>query len=1154
MDKCLQPSFRARLEALAIEQQSDLAELLLANWYLLLSRLSDQSRPVIGIKLSGRNYEGLDGAVGLFARYLPLSAELGNDLRWIDLVARLRTAVAEAEARQEYFAWEKLPPIEGFETPWIPFCFDAQPELPSFEAGGLSFTVLHLDAVVDRFELLLRGHEEPGALRLELLYDRGRYSAMDGRRVLARYSALLESAVADPSARIGDLDLLGRVERHRLLVEGNATAPMSVGDSPVHRLFEAQVERTPERTAVLADGGALSYRALDRRAEQLADALIAGGIENEEVVAVCLDRGADLVMALLAILKAGGAFLPLDPGNPRRRLAFLLADAGVRRVLTQESLAPALPWDDDRVWNLDAAPPPDAAEPRGRRRQVRSGQLAYVLYTSGSTGRPKGVMVTHRSLVSYLSWINQRLIDERVEMLPLVTPPTFDAAWKQIFAPLLRGGCVWTLSPATLADPRRLLAALSRRRRIGFNGVVSLWRSLLDAWEMVPEPPSDDHLAAVYVGGEQLEAEDLQRTFARLPGVELWNLYGPTEVTANASAGRMSPGSTVHLGRPLAGYEIYVLDRRLRPQPTGVRGEIHVGGAGVARGYRGRPGLTAECFVPDPFSGRLGARMYKTGDIARLRPDGCPVFLGRGDHQVKVHGIRIELEEIEAVLRRQPPVADAAVAQRRVGVGEPRLVAYVVPRAGSSPTASELRRVLAESLPEAMVPSFFVRLSELPRTSSGKTDRLSLPEPDLTSENLEQDYRAPRTATEEILAGLWSELLGVARAGRHDRFLALGGHSLLAVQLLSRIQQAFQLELPLRIVLEAADLEDMAARIDRARRSGGADSAPPLAPAAQRDDLPLSLSQERLWFLDQLTPGQATFNIPAALRFHGSVDPAALERSLREVVRRHEVLRTRFETDAGRPVRRLCAPDAVRISWIDLRGLEAPARRREEIRLITAESQRGFDLAAAPPLRIRLLVTGQEQGVVLVTLHHIISDGWSSRILFRELATLYEAYSRGRPSPLPELPIQYADYAAWQRSWFGSGAREQQLDFWRRRLEGLTATTFPTDRPRPAVLSNRGATVSWSLDADVDALRALSARHGATLQITLLAIFKATLHFFTGSHDITIGTNAVNRHRPGTELLIGFFVNQLVQRSDLSGDPTFLELLTRVRQTAIEAW
>ncbi|HEX8202153.1 MAG TPA: amino acid adenylation domain-containing protein, partial [Isosphaeraceae bacterium] len=822
-------------------------------------------------------------------------------------------------------------------------------------------------------------------------------------------------------------------------------AAVRAAEACVHRLFEAQEARTPEAVALAFEGRALTYRALNARANRLAHHLRGLGVGPETLVGVCLDRSPEMVVALLGILKAGGAYVPLDPAYPPERLAFMLEDSRAPVLLTERHLRAVLPAAGAEVVCLDSDAPGIDGQPEDNPAGgAAADHVAYVIYTSGSTGTPKGVEVPHAALGNFLQAMRTLLGVTARDALLAVTTLSFDIAGLELFLPLIVGARVELVPREVAADGARLAARVDEPGVTFLQATPATWRLLLEGgWAGKPA-------LTMLCGGEALPRALADRLLDK--GAALWNLYGPTETTIWSSAARVEPGEgAVPIGRPIANTQLYVLDARLRPVPVGVTGELYIGGAGVARGYLRRPALTAERFVPDPFGKAAGARLYRTGDLARWRPDGSLDCLGRIDHQVKIRGFRVELGEIEAALLRHPAVRAAVVVAREDASGEQALVAYTVADPGAEIAAADLRRGLHEALPEYMVPSAFVALEALPLTPNGKVDRGALPPPGAARVEAEGPYVPPRGPIEEALAGIWGELLGRDRIGVHENFFDLGGHSLTATQLLARLRDTFAVEPSLRDFLEGPTVAGLARLVERELTAGAGLEVPPIEPVGRDGPLPASFAQQRLWFLDQLEPGSAAYNIPVAVRLAGRLDVGALGRALAEVVRRHEALRTTFASEGGVPRQVIAPAQALALPVTDLTDLPESDRRAEALRRLRAEAARPFDLARGPLVRAGLFRLGEAEHVVAVTMHHIVSDGWSIGVLVREVAALYDAFRRGAPSPLPEPALQYADYAAWQRRWLQGEVLQTQLDYWAGQLAGVPALELPADRPRPSV-------------------------------------------------------------------------------------------------------
>jgi amino acid adenylation domain-containing protein/non-ribosomal peptide synthase protein (TIGR01720 family) len=1149
------------LSAFAQRHQLTLNTLIQGAWALLLSCYSGEEEVLFGVTVSGRptDLPGVETMIGLFLNTLPLRVRIASETpvrEWLQALLAQNIEMREYEYAPllQIQGWSEVPRGQPlFESLLV---FENYPMDQGLSGTHGSLTMSDV-AIGSQTHYPLTVDVSPGTeLRLNLWYDRCRFDNGTIRRMLSHFEKLLEGIAVHPEARLSDLPMLTETERHQALVEWNATEAGYPQDRCIHQLFEAQAERTPEAVAVIFEERQLTYQELNARADQLARHLRRQGIGPDVLVGLCMERSIEMVVGLLGILKAGGAYLPIDPNYPRERIVFMLEDAQVSVLLTQQKLLECLPETQACRVCVDGDFPPDSSFPAaGPRLPAPDPQnLAYVLYTSGSTGRPKGVQISHRSAVNFLWAIREQLKPTGQELLLAVTSLSFDIALLELFLPLMVGARVVLAGGETAHDGARLSALLERCGATFMQATPATWRMLLEGgWLGKPG------LKAL-CGGEVLSTELASGLLKR--GVVLWNLYGPTETTVWSAIHRVTGAAgPIPIGHPIANTEIYILNAHLQSVPIGVPGEIYIGGAGLAQGYLNRPELTAERFVPSSFSDQLGARLYRTGDLGRYQSDGSIVFLRRLDHQVKLRGFRIELGEVEARLLEHPEVRAAVVIVREDTPGEKRLVGYVVaePTADLKPEA--LRAALREKLPEYMIPSAFVCLEKLPLTPNGKVDRNALPVPDVAGQ-LARQYVAPRTPTEELLAGIWAEVLGLERIGLHDHFFELGGHSLLATQVVSRLRSLFEVELPLRSLFESPTVAELARAVERARAEGAGVPVPPLVAVSRAGELVLSFAQERLWFLDQLEPQSAAYNMPGALRLVGWLDREGLVRAVNEIVRRHEVLRTRFETVAGRGVAVVASELELAIPTVDLITLPEETREAEVRRLAKEEAQRPFDLARGPLLRVRLLdlgvgaQTGKPGQVLLFTLHHIVSDGWSEDILMREFAALYEAFSQGQASPLPELPIQYADYAMWQRGWLQGEVLDRQLSYWRGQLAGAPAAlALPTDRPRPAVQSYRGASYEFTVSKEVTTqLYALSREAGVTLFMTLLAAFKTLLYRYTGQKDIVVGTDIANRNRIETERLIGFFVNLLPLRTDLGGNPTFEELLGRIREVTLGAY
>ncbi|MBP2471127.1 amino acid adenylation domain-containing protein [Sinorhizobium meliloti] len=978
------------------------------------------------------------------------------------------------------------------------------------------------------------------------------------QRALEQLVDALEQA---PDRPVRELDILPAEERSYLLEELNRTEADYPSDLCVHALFEAQVRRVPDAVALVFEEQSISYGALNADANRLAHHLIGLGVRPDQPVAICVERSPAMVVGLLAILKAGGAYVPLDPAYPGERLRQLLDDAGPRLLLCDAAGRAALGAEaiaDLSAVDLDAAMPAwadqSADDPDPHALGLTARNLAYVIYTSGSTGTPKGVMVEHASVLNVLrALLDVSGLTERDSLLAITTI-SFDIAGLELYLPLAVGANVVVAHGTSVIGLQRYL---SHQKITVMQATPAAWRMLFDAgWEGAPD------LSAL-CGGEALPSELASNLGRRVKSLR--NLYGPTETTIWATTFLTdtrieAPHRYVPIGRPIANTRLYVLDGHGQPVPFGAVGELYIGGAGVARGYLNRPDLTAERFLADPFSGKAGARMYRSGDLARYLPDGNLEFLGRNDDQVKIRGFRIEPGEIAARLLEHELVGDAAVVAHADAAGDKRLVAYVVAKttdgsaeADGAGLAASLRAHLGGLLPDYMVPSAFVRLDALPLTVNGKLDRKALPVPD-DDAYARRAYEAPQGEIETLLAGIWAELLGVEQVGRHDNFFELGGHSLLAVRVLVRLTEALAVELPLAILFAKPTLADLALSVGEVLNGSGAQTAPVIMPVGRDGALPLSYSQQRLWFLAQLDEDSTNYNIPLGWRLQGRLDRVAWRRSLDRLFARHEALRCTFVAGEDDPQVQILSGDrGLPVVEHDLR--DRPDAQAALLDLCQEEARTPFDLAREPLIRGRLIRLADEEHVFLLTQHHIVSDGWSMGVLVRELSSLYRAFEAGEDDPLPPLAIQYPDYAAWQRQWLSGERLQRQAQYWRDTLSGAPARlALPTDRPRPAQQSFAGASVPVIIDeALTRGLKRLSRQHGTTLFMTVLAAWAAVLSRLSGQDDIVIGVPTANRRRREIEDLIGFFVNTLAVRIDLSGEPSVSDLLERARRAALTA-
>lgn len=1153
-----------KLKTLGKNHDATLYMTLLAAFQVLLYRYTGQEDILVGSPAAARSRAAFSNVVGYFVNPLVLRADLSGNPSFTQFLSSVRRTVLDAFAHQDYpFALlvkQLQPERDVSRSPLFQVTFVLQQAqllkeqgLAAFalgqagaplRLGELALETVALEQRVAQFDLSLVIAEVGGGLRACLEYNTDIFDETTIEQIARQFQILMEGIVADPGQQVSSLPLLSDQDRRQLLVEWNDTARAYGQKSCIHELFEEQVARTPEQVAVVVQEEKVSYRELNERANQLAHHLRSLGVGPETRVGILLERSVGMVVALLGVLKAGGAYVPLDPEYPAERLRFMLEDAQVAVLITQQRLAATLPPSSAPLLVMD-----EATERLGQYEtsnpELLGGaeNLAYVIYTSGSTGMPKGVAITHRSAATMLHWARETFSAEQLRGVLASTSICFDLSVFEIFVPLCVGGKV------ILARNALELPQLAAKDEVSLINTVPSAIAELIRSGAVPETVQTVNLA-----GEALKAELVKQIYEQSRATQVWNLYGPTEDTTYSTYALIGKDNNgrVPIGRPVACSQVYLLDQQLEPVPVGITAELYLGGEGLARGYLRRPALTAERFIPDPFGREAGARLYRTGDLARYLPDGNIEYLGRVDHQVKIRGYRIELGEVEARLAQHGSVRESVVLVREDEQRGTRLVAYVVAAAGKSVSVPQLREHLRRELPEYMIPGQFVMLDQMPLTSNGKLDRSALYELDLLSTPFELSYTAPADQLQEMLVEIWAAVLGIERVGINDNFFDLGGHSLLAAQAMSRVQKSFKTELPLRLLFEFPTVAAFAEQMIAIRKDELA-SPPPFELVSRAEDLPLSFAQQRLWFLDRLEPECHAYNMPGAVRISGLLDQAALEKSLEEIVRRHETLRTTFPLRGGEPVQVVAAPPPLNLPVTDLRELPLGEREAQLDEILTREAHEPFDLAHGPLLRVKLVCQADDEHVLLVTMHHIVSDGWSLDLFLKELVILYQAYTEGMESPLPQLSIQYADFASWQRKWLKDEKLSSLLAYWVKQLKGAPPVELPTDHLRPAVRSYNGAKQSVMLPQSLtDNLKRLSREEGVTLFMVLAAAFKVLLYRYSGQMDIVIGTVSANRNQAEIEELIGFFVNPLVLRTDLSETRTFRALLGKIRETVID--
>ncbi|MEH1855162.1 MAG: amino acid adenylation domain-containing protein [Nostoc sp.] len=1197
----LSPTTTAALNSFVKQYQLTLNTLVQAAWSLLLSRYSGEEDILFGATVSGRPpaLVNAESMIGLFINTLPVRVQVSPKQELLPWLQQL--FAQQVEARQYEYAplvdmqkWSEVPAnLSLFDSIVI---FENYPLDETLAQPDLNFQIKNIH-VFEKTNYPITLSIIPGReLLFKIAYqENDRFDVFSINQMLGHLQTLLEGMVANPYQRLEQLSLLTSAEQQQL-AEWNDTQTEYPQEKCIHELFESQVEETPDAIAVVFENEQLTYCELNKRANQLAHYLRTLGVKSEVLVGICLERSLSMVIGLLAILKAGGAYVPLDPSYPQERKAFMLQDSQPKVLLTQQQLVESLPTHTAKVVCLDSNWEIISQHSQENPAcDLSLDNLAYVIYTSGSTGQPKGAMNSHRGICNRLLWMQSTYQLTASDRILQKTPFSFDVSVWEFFWPLITGARLVVAQPEGHRDPNYLVNVIREQQISTIHFVPSMLQVFLEAKGL----ENCHSLKRVIVSGEALPLQLQQRFFNRLDA-QLHNLYGPTETAVDVSFwacrqqssledNNISQQKTVPIGRPIDNIQIYLLDKHLNPVPVGVTGELYIGGVGVGRGYLNRPQLTAEKFIPNPFQTVRGAgeqgsrggkedqssnseRLYKTGDLARFLANGEIEYIGRIDYQVKIRGFRIELGEIEASISQHTGVRETVVV-----ADAQRIVAYLVPHAEQTLTISQLRNFLESKLPNYMVPAAFVILDQLPLTPNGKIDRKALPVHGLTQLVPESSFVPPSTPIEEMLVSIWLRVLGIEKISIDDNFFEVGGHSLLATRLISQIRQVFQVELPLHCVFEKPTIAGLAKDIEKATKIGLGIDTPDIERISRSQELSLSFAQQRLWFLAKLDPNSSFYNIPAAVRLQGQLNIKALQQSFNEILRRHEALRANFQTIQGQPVAIISSVTSLPLPVFDISELPANQREAQVRQQALAEAQQPFDLKSDLLLRVKLLRLSEQEHVVLFTMHHIVSDGWSIGVLVRELVAFYQTFCdeqlslRSRSvsqtdatrsllplwgTPLAELPFHYVDFAAWQRQWLQKEALQSQLSYWVQQLQGVPRVLeLPTDHPRPPVQTFRGATYSFELSNELSvALNKFSQQQGATLFMTLLAAFQTLLWRYTNSEDIVVGSPIANRNRAEVEGLIGLFVNTLVLRTNLAGNPSFEELLTRVREVALGAY
>ncbi len=1148
------------LQNLVQKYQITLNTLLQAVWALLLYRYSNEDDIVFGATFSGRpaSLIGSEEMIGLFINTLPVRVKVPSE----EKIGKWLIDLHSMHATLRDFEYSSLSDIQGWSS--VPrnlplfksiFVFENYPVDSSVINQMMSFKISNVQSF-ERTNYPLTVVSAPGEkIGIDIAFETAMFNSATIERMLHHLETMLVDISHNPNKQISDISLLTTSEKKIILEDWNQTNISYPDDLCIHQWFEKTVEKRYDHAAVTLNGESLTYGQLNEKANRLAHYLHHEGVKQETLVGICLERSMEMIIAILGVLKAGGAYVPIDPLYPIDRIDYMIKDSGISILLTQEALLETSMDDsittiylDDKWSELISFSPENPVNINVPY------NLAYVIYTSGSTGQPKGTMLQHQG---FCNLINNMIVDFNLGYESIIlqfASFSFDAAVAEIFMALLPGAMLQLAPKETLLSLDQLQKLLQEAKVTTITFPPSMLNILPSVGEAGKNLYPD--LKTVVSVGESCSWE-VQDNWSR--NRQFLNGYGPTEATVGATwcpIEEMLGTATVPIGGPIGNVSIYILDSRLRPVPLGVSGELYISGAGLARGYLNRPDLTAEKFIPNPYSNEPGTRMYKTGDLVRYLSQGHLEFAGRVDHQVKIRGLRIELGEIESVFIKHENIRAAVAIAREDIPGQKQIVTYLIPSQGIMPDIGELKSFAKDKLPDYMLPSAIVLMKEFPLTPNGKINRKSLPKPDYNEAIGVKNYVAPHTPTAQILTSIWEDVLRVEKVGSESNFFELGGHSLLATQVSARIRDAFQIELPIHHIFETTDLADLANVIDEIRKSESEVQFPPLKASKNNTEAPLSFAQQRLWFIDQLEPGSHLYNIPSALRLSGNLQLSVLEATVSELVRRHSILRTTFINVEGEAKQKISPNFMVKIPIVSLEHLDLVRREKEAKRIAIEEAGGAFDLEKGPLFRTLLIRLSNDEHVIVFNMHHIIADGWSMSVVVREIASLYRSFIHGRPSELTELSVQYSDFAIWQRNWLRGEALQNQVEFWRKHLLGAPPVLeLPTDNPRPAIQTYNGAQQTLHLSDELSSQTLkLSRQLGATPYMLLISVFKMLLSRYSGQEDIVVGTPIANRRYSETEQLIGFFVNTLAIRTDLSGNPKFTDLVRQVRATLLAAY
>ncbi|MEO7533278.1 MAG: amino acid adenylation domain-containing protein, partial [Ferruginibacter sp.] len=1150
-------SLTGSLQQLSQQQGVTLFMTLLAAFKTLLHRHSGQQDIVVGTPIANRTQHEIEELIGFFVNTLALRSNVNGSEPFTELLQQVKATTLEAYEHQDV-PFEKVVDAVVQERDMsrsplfqVMFVLHNTPEIPELRLGDVALSPESFDHNAAKFDLTFSITATELGLRGSLQYCTDLFNENTISRLLLHFNNLLQAIVSDPQQKIALLPMLGNEEKQQLLEVFNNTSVEFKESDNIITLFEKQAAKSPQSIALIFGEERLTYQQLDERSNQLAHCLRSRGVKKEVLVPICINKSPEMIVGILGILKAGGAYVPVDPAYPTERILFMLLDSNAEIILTAEKHVESLSsiFPEEQIIILDGPQNDFQSLPATAiKNPIQSQQLAYVLYTSGSTGQPKGVAVQHASLVNHLIWFNKQYNITDKDSSILISSFSFDGSMTATWPVLLGGGTLHLLINNDF-DPSAILSYVSRYSVTYIKTLPGIFNALINA-----ENFNDRNICAsirlLIVGGERMNVEDFNTYLDYYPDVLFANHYGPTECTISSSF-YLIDKTTINaverrslIGRPVANTSIFIVGDEDQLNSVGVIGEICIAGAGVARGYINRPDLTAEKFVNNHF-GKSGERMYKTGDLGRWLADGNIEYIGRKDDQVKIRGYRIELGEIENVLQKSEQLSNAVVLAKSGTTGD-RLVAYVIPEQAFN--SEEIVSYLKDKLPAYMIPDQWVEMEFFPLSPNGKINREALPDTGFNA-LITQQYVAPRNETERVIAKIWEGLLGVEQVGINDNFFQRGGHSLMAMRVISSIRKQLKIELAVKSLFLFPTIAGLAEDLK-------AQDLEPLIPPVEKYErpelIPLSFNQERLWFIDHLE-GTVQYHLPSVLQLKGNLDVGALAHALQQIINRHEILRTVLIDIDGHGYQKVLKPHAIELPVID--GSKYINDKDELQRYIQQLVKAPFDLSKDLMMRVSLIKLAEEDHVVVVTTHHIASDGWSTSVLVNEVIELYKSFIENRPAQLPELKVQYADYAIWQHNYLQGEVLDNKINYWKEKLQDVEPLRVPTDFPRPAVQSTRGAFAHFDVDKELaNELHLLSQQEGATFFMTLLAAFKVLLYRYSGQQDICVGTGIAGREQTELENLIGFFVNTLALRTNVSGYASFLETLQQVRTTTLEAF